>query len=150
MNLYVYSKVYDTSFGDLVPAVISRVTNMNLIIVKNGQSSRDNCIIVQAPTCPIVSYENNVFVYKSGAHYDGTLTNPEYNDSLITNIDGYHMLPHDAMVNFEMPTRALSHTYLPESYLPRVINSKDIHKSRNDISPIVKHFWRNGMPANCL
>ena len=137
MNLYVYSKVYDTSFGDLVPAVISRVTNMNLIIVKNGQSSRDNCIIVQAPTCPIVSYENSVFVYKSGAHYDGMVTNPEYNDRLITNIDGYHMLPHDDMVNYEMPTRALSHTYLPESYLSRVINSRDIHTSRNDISPIV-------------
>ena len=106
---------------------------MNLIIFKNGQSSRNNCIIVQASTCPIVLYENSVFVYKSSAHYEGMVTNPEYNDSLITNIDGYHTLPDDDMVNYEMPIRALSHTYLPESYLSRVTNSRDINKSCNDI-----------------
>ena len=47
INLYVYHKVYDTSFGDVVPVVISRVTDVNLINVGNGQSSRENCIIVQ-------------------------------------------------------------------------------------------------------
>ena len=132
MNLYVYHKVYDTSFGDIVPVVIYRVTNMNLIIVENGQSSRDNCIIVQAPTCPFVSYENSVFLYKSGAHYDGVVINFEHNAKLTATLDKYRMLPHDVMIYCEMPTRASSHADLHESYISPVNGCRDIRKSHGD------------------
>ena len=71
--------MYDTLFTGIVPAVISWVTSMNLIIVENGQSNRENCIIIQAITFPVPSYVNNVFLYNSGAHYDSIMISFEHN-----------------------------------------------------------------------
>ena len=64
---------------------------MKLIIVEIRQSSRDHCIIVQAPTCPFVTYGNSVVLYNSGAHYDGIVFNFEHNAKLTATLGKYFM-----------------------------------------------------------
>ena len=111
MRQYVYDKVYKTSFGDIVPDVITRIMGMNLIIISTGQGSHDYCTIVQAVNCSCISYDNSVFIYKSDEHYDTIVSISERD---VTELSEYfnechHNLPHNDISNVRLATRVSSH-----------------------------------------
>ena len=81
MNQYIYSRVYNTWFGDLLPRIMSKALNINVCIIElsgdhyikhnichddNNDDHPDECV---------------VFVYKGGDHYDAII--PKDNPNII-------------------------------------------------------------------
>ena len=69
MKAYLIYKVYNSSFGDVVPLTIANILKVDVIVIYNTGNTYD---------CHRLSYEGSykdqgkaVFIYKSGEHYDG-------------------------------------------------------------------------------
>ena len=68
LDEYIHDRKYDTSFGDLVPIILSNALSVNLLIVtKNGSRFEINLI-----ECQFDAIENPhmLIVFKTGFHYD--------------------------------------------------------------------------------
>ena len=62
---YIDRKVYNSSFGDIVPVICSKVLNIGLCIVSSRESRH---------RCEIVFYDDSqpiIYLYKKNDHYDG-------------------------------------------------------------------------------
>ena len=68
LNAYIYEKVYNTSFSDLVPQIIAHAMNINIIIVfgTRWRGYTMHCV----PWIRNVT-RNEIIIWKEGGHYDG-------------------------------------------------------------------------------
>ena len=72
LNRYINNKVYDTSFGDLVPLIVANAIRMNLVIIdKTNDECKCHIIPVVQNVSP--SRANSVIVIKEGEHHNGLL-----------------------------------------------------------------------------
>ena len=77
MCLYLYDKVYDTPYGDMVPLVLANDLGLNLIIISKSTMGYD----IRQVCCGVLNGSNNcLLVYKSSDHYDGITTKSNAND----------------------------------------------------------------------
>ena len=68
LNAYVNYKVYDTSFGDLVPHIISNAIHVNITIVSGTQNQGYATHLVP---CTASETQHDIVIWKAGKHYDG-------------------------------------------------------------------------------
>ena len=67
MNQYVYNKIYDTDFGNLVPLVLANILHVNIgIISESVQGYNARVIHANASNNTL----GNILVYKTPDHYD--------------------------------------------------------------------------------
>ena len=67
MNLYVFNKMYNTDFGNLVPLVLANVLHINIAIIsKDVHGYNVRVIHTNASTDTL----GNILVYKTPDHYD--------------------------------------------------------------------------------
>ena len=72
LNRYINNKVYDTSFGDLVPLIVANAIKMNLIIIdKTNDECKCHIIPVVQNASPL--RVNSVIIIKEGEHYNGLI-----------------------------------------------------------------------------
>ena len=77
MCLYLYDKVYDTPYGDMVPLVLANALGLNLIIISKCTMGYD----IRQVCCSVLNGSNNcLLVYKSSDHYDGITSKSNAND----------------------------------------------------------------------
>ena len=77
MCLYLYDKVYDTPYGDMVPLVLANALGLNLIIISKSTMGYD----IRQVCCGVLDGSNNcLLVYKSSDHYDGITIKSNAND----------------------------------------------------------------------
>ena len=72
LSEYINDKIYDTSFGDLVPVILTNALSVNLLIVENNGVNYD----VHFLKCnyPKVHHPNTLIIYKIGSHYDSIIS----------------------------------------------------------------------------
>lgn len=86
MNLYIYDKLYNTPYGDLVPLVLANALNINIVIISEGIQ----CLVAQtihANSGDEVAGE--ILIYKSSEHYDGIILKqkfPHSNSAYMCNV----------------------------------------------------------------
>ena len=68
LNAYVNYKVYDTSFGDLVPHIISNAIYVNITIVSGTQNQG---YATHRVPCTASETQHDNVIWKAGKHYDG-------------------------------------------------------------------------------
>ena len=70
MNLYVFNKMYNTDFGNLVPLVLANVLHINIAIIsKDVHGYNVRVIHTNASTDTL----GNILVYKTPDHYDSII-----------------------------------------------------------------------------
>ena len=74
MNNYIYHKVYNSLFGDMVPMITSAVLRIEIIIVEMA-AGRMNETKVSYDNYGMepISHAYPVYVYKTGEHYDAII-----------------------------------------------------------------------------
>ena len=72
LNMYIQSRVYSTSFGDLVPIIIANALCVNIAI---AELSSAHCRLIPYRGCALAGYNNTVFIRKVEEHYDGMCAN---------------------------------------------------------------------------
>ena len=73
MNQYVFNKIYDTDFGNLVPLVLANVLHVNIGIISEGvQGYNARVIHANASNNTL----GNILVYKTPDHYDSIILKP--------------------------------------------------------------------------
>ena len=74
MKNYIYHKVYNSLFGDMVPMITSAVLRIEIIIVEMaaGRMNETKVSYNNYGTEPI-SHAYPVYVYKTGEHYDAII-----------------------------------------------------------------------------
>ena len=71
MNNYIENNYYDSTFGDILPNIISKFLNINIaIIIKDRYDYRIEIIPFNERE---MTSENTVFVIKEGLHYDSVI-----------------------------------------------------------------------------
>ena len=72
LSEYINDKIYDTSFGDLVPVILTNALSVNLLIVENNGVNYD----VHFLKCnyPKADHPNTLIIYKIGSHYDSIIS----------------------------------------------------------------------------
>ena len=68
LNAYVNYKVYDTSFGDLVPHIISTAIHVNITIVSGTQNQG---YATHRVSCTASETQHDIVIWKAGKHCDG-------------------------------------------------------------------------------
>ena len=74
MNMYIYDKMYDTWYGDMLPLVLCNALCLNLIILSQTASSYDIRTFVGRLSNNPCKY---LLVHKYEGHYDGITINAE-------------------------------------------------------------------------
>ena len=70
MNQYVFNKMYNTNFGNLVPLVLANVLHINIAIIsKDVHGYNARVIHTNASTDTL----GNILVYKTADHYDSII-----------------------------------------------------------------------------
>ena len=73
MNQYVFNKMYNTDFGNLVPIILANVLHVNIgIISKDVHGSNVRVIHANASNDKL----GNILFYKTPDHYDGIILKP--------------------------------------------------------------------------
>ena len=92
MNQYVFNKMYNTDFGNLVPLVIANVLHVNIGIISEGDHGYCARIIHTSASNDILG---NILLYKTPDHYDSIILksvttddNPEISDRYHDRIGG--------------------------------------------------------------
>ena len=75
LNLYISNKVYDTTFGDLVPIIVANAIGMNLVIIDHANDEY-KCHIVPVVKNASPSRANSVIIIKEGEHHNGLVHVP--------------------------------------------------------------------------
>ena len=71
MNLYVFNKMYNTDFGNLVPLVLANVLHINIAIISKDMHGYNVWVIhTNASTDTL----GNILVYKTPDHYDSIIS----------------------------------------------------------------------------
>ena len=96
MNRYIYERVYDSKYGDLVPLITANALSINIIIV----SKTDNCYSSRTVQSSHKSGTNHpsVMVLKTGDHYDALVPNDQLNfisENCDVNVSGVHSTNYD-------------------------------------------------------
>ena len=86
MNMYIYDKIYDTRYGDMLPLVLCNALCLNLIILSQTASGYDIRTVVGRPSNNPCKY---LLVHKYEDHYDGITINAETNN---VNIMGHTLV----------------------------------------------------------
>ena len=94
MYLYLYEKIYDTPYGDMVPLVLANALGLNLIIISKSTAGRVCCDVLN-------EINNCLLVYKCSDHYDGIIIKanpysdhmPVYNPNLSCTFPAVPALP---------------------------------------------------------
>ena len=73
MNQYVFNKIYDTDFGNLVPLVLANALHVNIGIISEGVQGY-NARVIHANACN--NTLGNILVYKTPDHYDSIILKP--------------------------------------------------------------------------
>ena len=71
---FIRRKVYDMSFGDIVPNIMADALGIDIIIIeKRVNETTHTCTCVNGNTGNRVERKmgSSIFVYKCGSHYDG-------------------------------------------------------------------------------
>ena len=72
LNMYIHSRIYETSFDDLVPIIIANALCVNIAI---AALSSTHCRLIPYRGCVVAGYNNTVFIRKVEEHYDGMCAN---------------------------------------------------------------------------
>ena len=86
MNMYIYDKMYDTRYGDMLPLVLCYALCLNLIILSQTASGYDIRTVVGRSSNNPCKY---LLVHKYEDHYDGITINAETNN---VNIMGHTLV----------------------------------------------------------
>ena len=72
LSEYINDKLCDTSFGDLVPVILTNALSVNLLIVEKNGVNYD----VHFLECnyPKVDHPNTLIIYNIGSHYDSIIS----------------------------------------------------------------------------
>ena len=90
MDMYLYDKICDAPFGDLVPLIASNMLDINIVTISKGMNSF--AIIAQIIEPKNSVCKENLMVFKSSDHHDGIIFKDEsmkclsipFDDSLST------------------------------------------------------------------
>ena len=98
MYLYLFEKIYNTPYGDMVPLVLANALGLNLIIISKSTAGYD----IRRVCCDVLNEINScLLVYKCSDHYDGIIIKanpysdhmPVYNPNLSCTFPAVPALP---------------------------------------------------------
>ena len=102
MNMYIYDKMYDTRYGDMLPLVLCNALCLNLIILSQTASGYDIRTVVGRSSNNPCKY---LLVHKYEDHYDGITVNAETNN---VNIMGHTLVSSTLDIDPCRPTNVAS------------------------------------------
>ena len=105
MNMYIHSRLYDTSYGDLVPIIIANVLCINIAIATQNTA---HCLLITYRDCVMAKCNNTVFISKNQKHYDGMSVNANVSSNNLQ--CECNICCHDAV----MPTSVCCETQRPD------------------------------------
>ena len=70
MNQYIYDKVYNTPYRDLVPLILANALDINIETISDGNPGLE-ALTIYTFTCQEAVGE--IIIFKSSAHYDGII-----------------------------------------------------------------------------
>ena len=124
LNGYILDKIYNSSFGDLVPIIIANAIRIDIwILIEDG-----NNISTELIKCTNNTDQNKtrtVMLHKKGKHYNaiipidkpvGTRNNniASCDDNVaISLVNRYHVLHHDCTAILKIKTRTIAMSFLP-------------------------------------
>ena len=130
MNRCINNKVYDTSFGDLIPLIVANSTKMNLIII-DKTTDECKCHIIPVVQNASKSRANSIIVIKGDEHYHGLLyvsTCRRTGSDDVVNVGGGFINLFEEYIDSKLPNVKTSH-----------INVTDMNLSHAEPHDVVTH-----------
>ena len=152
LNMYIYEKMYNTSFGDLVLIITANAIDMNIAIIDKTNNGY-TCHIVHVTKCDSVVCGNTVFINKDGDHYNGLLFSSQFgwpgNDN-ITTVHGDFAHSEGEVSNNKLLNRHCSNSCEIDTYFKYAEARDDNGAILRPTNVSVQGFISNGNEHNCM